>query len=424
MARTAAALALAACLTLPVVHAGTPMTVNASDSQYVAWIGRHRVNNDGSVQADWSGVEALLWLANGTTSLTMTLEGNNAGGQRYAVYVKGTATGYRWVRTSAVWTDFNTVTVNVLSGYSDQYDVQVRIQRTIEPVFSSAWTGSNTRFLNFTSNSGFVPVAPARSPRRMEFYGDSITACLGNLGDFYAGCWAGPLTQDLSFGYAKLLAEMFDAESSVLAWSGISLALHRTGPSFPWCEKDGCVLPDLVNYSLPTNGPEADGGNDWDFSQWVPQYININLGTNDQGGNFSNASFVAEYEAAYVSFVHQLDEKYAHAPIIYGLGFGPMSSAYNSSVQNVVATLVSQGFNALALDFNVPSYSPVGCEWHPSTSVHAIMAAKVAPLISKATGWQPIQPKAAGPSEAEVQAAMRTGVAPPALRLPAGSPYA
>jgi len=250
------------------------VNVSASDPR-IAWIGRHIVNSDGSVSADWEGVEARFWLANGTQRVTVGIQGNNPGGQRYAVWAKGTATGYRWVRTSAFWVGAGYTEVDIIPGYSLQYDIQIRLQRTVEPLFAT-FAGSTTRILWITSDAGFVDTPP-RSERRIEFLGDSITACLGNLGDFYAGCWASPLTQDYSQGYATDIATAFDAESVTLAWSGISLYDRATGPSIPGCPGGQCVLPDLYDWALPYEAGKQ--GNEWNFSAWVPQAVHINLGT-------------------------------------------------------------------------------------------------------------------------------------------------
>lgn len=253
---------------------GSAVNMSASDPR-IAWVGRHVVNADGSVSADWESVEARFWLANGTTQLTVGIDGSNPGGQRYAVWVRGTATGYRWVRTASFWVGGGSSVIDVLPGYSLQYDVQVRLQRTVEPLFAT-YAGATTRFLWVASDKGFV-ATPPRSERRIEMLGDSITACLGNLGDFYAGCWASPLTQDYSQGYASAIGTAFDAEVSTLAWSGISLFDRATGPSLPGCPGGQCTLPDLYDWALPTLPGKA--GNEWDFTAWAPQAVHINLGT-------------------------------------------------------------------------------------------------------------------------------------------------
>lgn len=77
---------------------------------------------------------------------------------------------------------------------------------------------------------------------------------------------------------------------------------------------------------------------------------------------------------------------------------GPMSSAYNASVRAAADTLVGGGYNVTLLTYE-PTYSPVGCEWHPSVPVHQAMAAYAVPIIARVMGWEPL-PNAAPPAPA------------------------
>ena len=353
------------------------------------WVGR-RVEDaaKGSVAADWEGVEVRLRVNNGTESLRALIAAGEFGGQRYNVWVRSTATGHAPVRVSSFWPEPGTTQwYTVISGYSLQYDAEVHIQRSVEPLFADTLPGANTRFLGFASSGGFA-AAPARAARRIEFFGDSITAALGNLGTFSTGCWGSPFMQDYAASYAHLLCLAFDAECATLAWSGISLAVRKTGPKLPGCPGGQCVLPDLLPWSLPTYA--GNSAYMWNASSWVPHLAHINLGTNDQAGNFSNATFLAEFEAAYVDFAHAISAFYGDTQakaITFALGWGPMSSSYSGAVAAVAASLEGEGYRVLTLDYNVADYSPVGCEYHPSASVDAAMAAQVRPAIAAKMGW-------------------------------------
>lgn len=363
------------------------VNITATDPS-VVWIGRVlRDETAGFVTADWEGVEARLQVANGTTRLRALISEGNPGGQRYNVWINSTATGYKAIRVTSFWVPPSTGWWEVISGYSLQYDCEVRIQRSVEPIFANIYAGANTQFLAFSSDMGFAP-APARKARRIEFLGDSITACLGNLGDYSAGCWASAFTQDFGQGYAQALCTAFDAECSTLAWSGISMYNRGTGPSYAWCPTGKCSLPDLYWWALPT----LPGQNPWNFSQWVPQAVHINLGTNDNGnGLFNNATFVAGFESTYISFIHNISAAYAdeyskdiHYFLVYQ---GPMSTVYNASVLEVAANLTADGYKVTPLDYMITPYSPIGCEYHPSVPVHQAMAAKAQPIIAQAMGW-------------------------------------
>jgi len=368
------------------------VNISASDPR-VVWIGRHSVEVDGSVIADWSGVEARVQVANGSQLLRVYLNAGNPGGQRYAVWVSSTATGYIPTRVSSFWTGGGTTSVDILLGYSLQYDCTVSIQRTVEPVFADIYSGAQTRFLAFESDVGFSDIPPPRSSRRIEFLGDSITACLGNLGSFNAGCWASPFTQDFSFGYATEICKAFNAECSTLAWSGISLVERSTGPQYAACPTGYCVLPDFYNYSVPTMIPTRP----WNFSSFIPQIVHINLGTNDQKGNFSNATFSQLFIDSYVTFIKQIAVSYgamtpSEAPYFF-IAYGPMSSAYQSQVQTVANLLNPLGYNITVIDYSIPDYNiDPGCEWHPNVADHVMMAEIASSAIQNVTGWKKVGP--------------------------------
>jgi len=60
--------------------------------------------------------------------------------------------------------------------------------------------------------------------------------------------------------------------------------------------------------------------------RWKPHLAHINLGTNDQAGNFSNATFLAEFEQAYVEFAHAISAAYDDTQaknITFALAWGP-----------------------------------------------------------------------------------------------------
>ena len=365
-----------------------PENITALDPR-VWWVGRRVEDNaTGSVTADWEGVEVRLKVNNGTQTLRALIAAGEAGGQRMNVWVLSAATGYAPIRVTSFWLEpFTTQWYTVVAGYSLQYDAEVRIQRSVEPVFADIWPGSNTRVLGFYSDQGFA-AAPPRSTRRIEFYGDSITAGLGNLGTFSTGCWGSPFTQDFGASYAHQLCLSFGAECSTLAWSGISLAVRGTGPKIQGCPEGQCVLPDLFPWSLPTYA--GNPAYAWNMSSWKPQLAHINLGTNDQAGNFSNATFLAEFEADYVSFAHAIAAAYGDAEaktITFALAWGPMANQYSGAIAAVAASLSSEGYKVITLDYMMEQYSPIGCEYHPSVDVDAAMAAQVRPAIAAAMGW-------------------------------------
>lgn len=124
---------------------------------------------------------------------------------------------------------------------------------------------------------------------RIEFIGDSITSGEGSYGSTVEQDW---ISMWFSAGrtYPYLVAEKFCAEYRVLSQSGYGV----------YCAYDNNldrVIPRYYEQVCGTLGGEKNrllGAKELhDFSSWQPDYIVINLGTND-GGAFHNPEWVDE----------------------------------------------------------------------------------------------------------------------------------
>jgi hypothetical protein len=366
------------------------MTVPANDPR-ITWVGRRVVNGDGSVSADWSSTEARF-MVNGANTVKVTLTEGNGGGQRYGVWVNNSQTMVP-SRAAAFWAspaDGANVSYPMVGGWVLSGSTEVRLMRTVEPTFAGPMWSASSRVISFSVDEGNITAVPppaSGTPRRIEFVGDSITAAMGDLGTFSSNCPGSGLTSDYSFSYVNQICLALGAECSTLAWSGISLSDPSTGPGMPGCPQAQCTMPNLYGYALANKI-------NWDFSQWKPAAVHINLGTNDgRNNNWSNSTFVALFESDYVAFVRDisaLNSDEASRSIQYFLAVGPMSMAYNTSAHNVASTLTGLGYHATVLDYSLPDYSAAtaGCEWHPTSQLHKEMAAKNVPVIQQVMGWK------------------------------------
>ncbi len=160
---------------------------------------------------------------------------------------------------------------------------------------------------------------PPRPARRIEVYGDSVSA--GEVSEAEFAC-AQPdpeghngLYSNGWLSYAWQAARMMDAEIHDVATGGMAL-LDGTGYFFGpgYIGLESCW--DKVNY-YPPFGPATD----WDFTRYTPQVVVVAIGQNDHNPvNIMAEDYDSEasrhWRARYGRFLRQLREKYPDAHIV------------------------------------------------------------------------------------------------------------
>jgi lysophospholipase L1-like esterase len=237
--------------------------------------------------------------------------------------------------------------------------------------------GSN-RFLGLDVTGGQLLAAGAAPDRRVEIYGDSITAGYGMDG---AGpsCPYTPDTENHYLTYAALTARTLNAELHAVAWSGIGM-YRNYGVSGASADAMPAVYArTLASTATPT----------WDFAKWQPHAVVINLGTNDASTSGDPGT---PYETAYLGFVRTLRQKYPDAHLL--LTIGPMLDGANLTaikghLQKVISTRASEGDTKMSfLEFPVQQQADgYGCDWHPSPATNAKMATLLTAELKARLGW-------------------------------------
>ena len=233
---------------------------------------------------------------------------------------------------------------------------------------------------------------PAPS-RRLEFIGDSITCGYCNL------CskeqqeaappedgleWlrhlrrGSPRGSSLQLGdngaeleshwdsWAPRLARSLDAEFHTAAWSGYGL-VHN-------CCGGNTTMPMIYRRTLATV-PESH----WNMSQWVPDGVVINLGTND-----GQVATTSAFTDAYVDLCTNITGAYGPQVELF-LACGPMSTEYCDAVAETISRLTEQGLRAHFLDQRNAAADQ--CCGHPSVEDDTAMAEQGAAMIAAVMGW-------------------------------------
>jgi lysophospholipase L1-like esterase len=268
----------------------------------------------------------------------------------------------------------------VVSGVA-QYALAGDLPLATHDVLISRRTEGNqgeNRFLGLDVVGGALQAPPAYADRRIEIYGDSITAGYGMDG-VGPSCKFTADTENFYLTCAAIAARELGADLHTIAWSGIGM--YRNYGS---AAASPDAMPAVYARSLPTQETGV-----WDFVTWQPHAVVINLGTNDVS---TKGDPGAPYEAAYLDFVRGLRQRYPAT--LFVLAIGPMLdgsqlTAIKNHLQGVIATRAAEGDTRLSyLQFPVQLASDgYGCDYHPSAKTNAKMAPLLVAELRKQLGW-------------------------------------
>ena len=167
-------------------------------------------------------------------------------------------------------------TYSATSGLSDSVHKIQLYKRTETQEGKAAFTG-----FELDDGKGLVG-SPARPLRRIEFFGDSITSgysvdCTCNTGDAEY--------KNNYLAYGAVTARSLNAEYHCISISGIPIVRAYGSEN------------DMPNNNYYRHDP-SDSGSHWDFGQWTPHIVVINLGQNDKWSSVNQT----DAEAAYLKF--------------------------------------------------------------------------------------------------------------------------
>jgi hypothetical protein len=247
---------------------------------------------------------------------------------------------------------------------------EVRLSRITEAFFQPV------QFLGFSFGSGALLAPPPAPSRRIEVVGDSITAGYGNEGTS-SSCSFSADTENHYLTYEAISARDLGADLVTIAWSGIGMYRNSGGdtasPRMP--ERYLLTMPDFPNTA-------------WNFANYVPHGVVINLGTND----FSTGDPGQPFVDAYVGFVTDMRGRYPNA-LIY-LATSPMlgdpdHTTQRTRLQAVIDRRGTQGDSRLKLlEFATQnSADGLGCDWHPNLVTHQKMATAMTAALRADLGW-------------------------------------
>lgn len=238
-----------------------------------------------------------------------------------------------------------------------------------------------SRFRGFRIDGAPATLPPAPD-RRIEFYGNSITCGYGIL-DSVASHPFSVLTEDEGRSFAAQAADALGAERRTVCWSGKGVVQNYGRDTV------NPTLPKLHRQILPWDTQRL-----WNFSQWTPQVVVIDLGTND----FSTvAPDPVRFRAVYAALLDSLHASYPQARFV--LVDGPMLSdgypaglnaltTVKGHLDAVVATATSHGIAATHLSLSPQSDARgYGADWHPNLAQATLNGQELTAHLRTTLGW-------------------------------------
>ncbi len=227
---------------------------------------------------------------------------------------------------------------------------------------------------------------PARPARRMEVYGDSVSA--GEVSEAEFACRQSDpeghdgLYSNSYLSYAWQAARLMNAELHDIATGGIAL-LDRTGwfygPDYIGMENSW----DKINF-CPCFGELTE----WDFSRYTPHVVVVAIGQNDANPeDYMKADYdgekAAHWRRAYRGFIEKIRGKYPQAQIVLTTTILGHDANWDRAIDAVCEELRQE--DARVHHF---LYTENGCgtPGHIRGSEAAVMAKELAGFIERLPG--------------------------------------
>ena len=227
-----------------------------------------------------------------------------------------------------------------------------------------------------SDEAGLLP-PPPRPPHKMEIFGDSITSGMGNEAADTAPD-NNPREKNCFLAYGSITARDLNCELHVISQSGIGIMIS-------WFD---FIMPQFYDQL------SAVGNNDtrWDFSQWTPDVVLINLFQNDcwlvdREKRLKPMPTDEQRIQAYVDFVHSIRSKYPKAYFICALGSMDATKTGSKWPGYVSAAVekIRQEDPQAKIDTLFFEFTGYGA--HPRVAQHRANAAKLTALIREKMGW-------------------------------------
>ena len=248
----------------------------------------------------------------------------------------------------------------------------VKIIKLSESMHSACGVGEITVY----GKSGIKPAKD--KDLKIEFIGDSITAGFG-IDEERENAEFSTATQNFSKTYAYLTAEALGADYSAVAFSGYGVV---SGYTSSYYQNSKAVITEYYESSITNQSFESPYPLEkWDFSQFVPDVVVINLGVNDAvycSTQTRREEFVEKYKKL-IGLVRWYN-KSSHILCVLGDVNDSLYPYIEQAVNDYTHETQDRAVSSFQLHYNMAENGSV-IDGHPSDAAHQSAASELTEII-------------------------------------------
>ena len=226
---------------------------------------------------------------------------------------------------------------------------------------------------SFLTDGEFLDAPP--QPLKIEFIGDSITSGEGAVGAKSETDWT-----SIFFGatktYAFKLAQKLGADFSVISQSGWGVVCGydcNFDHAIPKHYEEICSVMKGGSkkiFAKPASESARLAKQKWDFSNFQPDYVIVNLGTNDQNPCETRADILKMFEPAVIDFLKKIRARNPKAQIVWC--YGMMGRSLSANLERAVNDYKKQSGDERVRFVLLPQIDVknAGAFNHPSEAQH------------------------------------------------------
>ncbi len=365
--------------------AATDSTIMTTESEEMAQTFAFRPSEENVKLIGRTAVnDGILWLALSASGVEFTFNGTG-----FAVNVIGDSMisqGKDKQARFAVYVDGERIADEQVTEAEKKYDyvTSEEDKLTTVKIIKLSEAAESTMGLGKITVTGTDVKPTAEKELKIEFIGDSITCGYG-VDDEVKEHHFSTSTEDATKAWAYKAAQKLDADYSLVSYSGHGIISGYSGDGNKVTSQ---LVPKIYSQFAKSYGSYdgifSVGTVQWDFSKFQPDFVVINLGTNDASYCGADKEKAADYTAQYVEFLKTVREKNPDAHIICALGV--MGDSLYKALEAAVETYTAETGDTRVSPLHLtPQNGSTGyaADWHPTEATHEIASDELVAEIQR-----------------------------------------